>query len=137
MNLGETLHALRLADEPVPQTLRLPTVAEVAAIEAQLGVFFHPDYRRFLLEASDVVVGTLEPATITAPESHTHLPELVASARALGVPDSLFPFCADNGDFYCLTAAGSVRYWSHDGANPESWPSLAAWIARVWLGERG
>lgn len=80
-----------------------------------------------LLEASDVVVGTLElePATITAPESHAYLPELVASARALGVPDSLFPFCADNGDFYCLTAAGSVRYWSHDGANPESWPGLA------------
>lgn len=135
MTLTEALRALRAADERVPQPLRLPTAVEVAVMEAQLGVCFHPDYRRFLLEASDVVAGTLEPATITAPDSHTHLPEVVACARKLGVTDDLLPFCADNGDFYCLTAVGSVRYWSHEGASPESWPSLAAWIVQVWLGE--
>ena len=133
MPLDAALRALRAANECVPRPSRLPSPAEVAAMEAQLGITFHADYRQLLLKAGDVTVGTLEPATITAPASHTHLPEVVASARAYGVPESLFPFCADNGDFYCLTPTGAVRFWSHDGASAEVWPDLATWIVHVWL----
>jgi hypothetical protein len=105
-------------------------------MEAQLDASFHPDYCRYLLEASDVTVGTLEPATITNDQSHTHLPKVVQHARAFGVPPGVLPICEDNANFYCLTPAGSVVYWAHDGMSREEWPSLAAWVNEVWLGEQ-
>ncbi len=57
MDLGEAIRALRARDDPVPRPLRLPTPAEVAAAERRFSVAFHPDFRRYLLEASDVVCG--------------------------------------------------------------------------------
>ncbi len=136
MLLDKIIAELRSRSEKVPKPLGLPTPAEVAAVESELGVVFPPDYRTFLLEASDVVLGTLEPATISNPAFHTHLPKVVASARAFGVPVQLFPICEDNADFFCLASTGEIRYWSHNGAVDESWPSLAHWLKQVWLGER-
>jgi hypothetical protein len=120
----------------MPLPLRLPTIAQVAAAEQRLGLPFPDDYRRFLLEASDVVLGALEPATICDPSSHTHLPDVVATARGVGVPDDWLPICEDNADFYCLDSRATVRFWSHDGATRESWPNLATWLHDVWIGER-
>lgn len=134
--LDQAIAELRRRNEPVPLPLRLPTPSEVAAMEATLGVRFPDDYRRFLLEASDVVLGTLEPATITNASDHTFLPSVVASARIYGVPDHLFPICEDNADFYCLAPSGAIVFWSHNGATDERWPSLAHWLQRVWLEER-
>jgi hypothetical protein len=54
MNLSEVIIELRELNEPVPKPFRLPTEAEVLAAEKRLNVRFHEDYRRFLLEASDV-----------------------------------------------------------------------------------
>ena len=102
MNLSDVIDHLRLRAERVPRPLRLSTIAEVDSTEVQIGLPFPSDYRRFLLEASDVVLGTLEPATICDPASHTHLTEVVSSARAVGVPHDWIPICEDNADFYCL-----------------------------------
>lgn len=136
MSLEEVIAELRSRSESVPLPLRLPTAMEVAAMESTLGVVFPMEYRRYLLEASDVVLGTLEPATITDPQAHTHLPEVIASARAYGVPVQLLPICEDNADFYCLAQSGEIKYWSHNGATSESWPNFAAWLQQVWLEER-
>ncbi len=100
-----------------------------------MGLLFPPDYRRFLMEASDVIVGTIEPATITNPQSHTHLPDIANSAWSLGVDRSWLPICEDNGDYFCLTPRGAIAYWSHNGPTGEQWPDLAAWIQDVWLAE--
>jgi hypothetical protein len=135
MNLDDAIKELRSRNRPTPKCFPLPARTDVAAMEVALGVQFHPDYVRLLLEASDVSVGPLEPATIMAPASHTYLPEVVASARHYGVPESLFPICEDNADFYCLTAEGSVVFWSHNGWDPSAWPNLASWIADVWLAD--
>jgi hypothetical protein len=136
MRLDETIRRLRELKEPVPKPMRLPTEEEVGPMEQRLGTNFHPDYRRFLLEASDVAYGTLEPATITDPESHTDLARVCEGAwNAMGVPKNLLPICEDNGDYYCMNAAGQVVYWSHNGATDEKWPDLATWIEEVWLGE--
>lgn len=105
-------------------------------MELLLGLRFQLDYRRFLLEASDVCVGTLEPAQIDDPKSHTFLPKVVAAARECGVPISLLPICEDNADFYCLTGSGQVQFWSHNGKDDKEWQSLGDWIEDVWLGER-
>ncbi len=132
-NLDEILETLRGLAEAVPNPGRLPSEKEVELMEEKLGVTFPPDYRRFLLNCSDVCFGTLEPATIIEPKSHTYLPDVLVTARAAGVPKHLFPFCEDNSNFFCLTRNGEVAYWSHDGAATEVWESLASWIEKVWL----
>ena len=133
MTLAEAIAALRAYNEEVPRPMRLPSEEEVRALEATIGTTLHPDYVRYLLEASDVVFRTLEPATITIPDSYRYLPSVIADARSAGVPEELLPFCEDNGDFFCLTQDGGVRFWSHDGGTAESWGSLGEWIQEVWL----
>ena len=64
MTIDEAIAKLREMNEEVPKPMRLPTADEVAEVEEELDVKFHPDFRRYLLEASDVVVGTMEPVTI-------------------------------------------------------------------------
>jgi hypothetical protein len=125
----------------VPKPARLPTPEEVDDAERRLGLKLHPDYRCFLLEASDVVYGTHEPAQVTNPGGWPpHLVEMVGDARAYpGFPPELLPFCESNADYFCMHASGEspeVLYWSHDGLTDENWPSLATWIMEVWIGEQ-
>src|SRR5438067_1933106 len=116
MDLDEVLLLLRSRNEPVPRPLRLPTRAEVDDAEQRLAVRFHPDFRRYLLEVSDVSCGVLEPVTITRPESHTDLFKVVESAWVgYAVPRELLPICEDNADFYCMNTSGEVVFWSHNG----------------------
>ena len=71
--MDETIAALRALNEPVPNPLRLPTEQEIEQVEKELGVKFHQDYTHYLLQASDVVIGTLEPATIPSDSGHTYI----------------------------------------------------------------
>ena len=136
MNLPDVIAELRDLNGPVPQPLRLPTEDEVNAAEKQLEVKFPEDYRRYLLEASDVVYGSLEPAILTADAGHLSLVEMVETAwDEMEVSRELLPFCEDNGDYYCLDTDGRVRFWSHNGTTDESWPNLATWIKEVWIEE--
>jgi hypothetical protein len=133
MTLDDVLKELRNLNEPVPKPRRLPTTTEVEVAEQRLGVTFHPDYRTYLLAASDVVVGTKEPCTLT-PGSHTDLLTTASNAwRQVGVPRDLLPICEDSGDFHCMNHSGEVVFWSHDGASDEHWPDLATWIKTVWI----
>lgn len=134
MTLGKIIIELRKINEVVPKPLRLPTLDEVDATETTLGVKFHPDYRKYLLEASDIVHGALEPATVTPDGGHTDLIEICRSAWGeMSLPKDLLPICEDNGDYFCMEENGKVVYWSHDGVADESWPNLASWIENVWL----
>ena len=97
---------------------------------------FPADYRRYLLEVSDVVYGTLEPAIVTPDAGHLSLVEMAEIAwDEMEVPRELLPFCEDNGDYYCLNQAGEVEYWSHNGVTDEKWKDLATWIKEVWIDE--
>lgn len=133
VDLSDAIEQLRPLNEPVPLPLRLPTEAEVRAAEEALGQSFQPDYRRFLLEASDVVFGTLEPCLVTVDAGYRDLVPTAQDAWDLGVPREWLPICEDNSDYYCLDET-RVRFWSHDGATDESWPDLATWIIEVWIG---
>jgi hypothetical protein len=136
MILGDVIQELRKLNIPVPRPLRLPTSEEVEAVEKQLGVGFHPDYRQYLLEASDVVYGCLEPATVAPGGGHRDLVHLAENAyKNLDLPRNLLPICEDNGDYFCMNQSGKVVFWSHNGASDESWPDLATWIEEVWIGE--
>lgn len=133
--LNEVIAELRELNESVPEPLRLPTPAEVDAVQEKLGIRFHPDYVRYLLEASDVVCGTLEPATVPEDSGHTYIVPMATHAWAAGLPADLVPIAEDNGDYYCMNARGEVLYWSHDGETDEEWPDLATWIEEVWIAE--
>lgn len=136
MDLDEAFHELRRRNEPVPRPLRLPTPEEVADAERRLAVSFPPDFRRYLVEVSDVTCGVLEPVTITRPESHTDLFKVAESAwNGYGVPRELLPLCEDNADFYCMNPTGEVVFWSHNCWSSEKWPGLADWIEQVWLAD--
>jgi hypothetical protein len=130
-DLSEAFAEVRRLDRPVSRH-SLPTEAEVAAVERILGRPLHEDFRRYLLEVSDVSCGTKEPVTIRV-GGHTDLLNVVADARAYEVPDDLVPICEDNADFYCMTGLGEIVYWSHDGTTDERWPDLATWIREVWI----
>ena len=137
MTLNQAISKLRELNETVPKPMRLPTEQEVADVEQELGIKFHPDYRQYLLSASDVVYGATEPATITDPDSHTHLPTICEEAWELDVPKKLLPICEDNGDYYCMNRKGEIVFFSQDGASDEKWKDLATWIEEVWIGEEG
>jgi len=134
MNLSEVIVELRELNEPVAKPFRLPTEAEVKAAENRLNIKFHDDYRRFLLEASDVVVGTLEPAMVAADCGYLNLVEIAEYAwDEMELPLTLLPICEDNGDYYCLNKKGEVEFWSQDGATNDKWDNLAIWIKEVWI----
>jgi hypothetical protein len=134
MNLTEVINELRRLNEPVPEPLRLPTEAEVGAAAQQLGVKFPEDYRLYLLEASDVIYGTLEPAIVIPESGYLNLVEIAETAwNEMNVPRNLLPICEDNGDYYCLNEKGEVQFWSHNGLTDEKWTDLATWIKEVWI----
>ena len=133
--MDRVIAQLRELKEPVPIPLRLPSEEEVRNIENKLGLKFHPDYKRYLLEASDVVLGALEPATIHANSGPTYIVDVVNRAREMGVPESLVPIAEDNGDYYCMSDDGEIRFWSHNGSTDEKWPNLETWIQEVWINE--
>ena len=136
MRLADVIAQLRRLNQPVPEPLRLPTLVEVEAAERRLKRKFPPDYRKYLLEASDVVYGTLEPAVVIQDAGYLELSELAESAWSeMEVPRDLLPICEDNGDYYCLNENGEVCFWSHNGATEDKWPDLATWIKEVWIDE--
>ena len=135
MSLASVIARLREVNQPVPRPARLPSQAEVAAAERELGITVHPDFAQYLLHASDVVYGHKEPATLSDPKAHTHLPDVSRRAWAVGVPKYLVPICEDNGDYYCVSSSGEVVFWSHNGASNERWRNIEQWISDVWLGD--
>jgi hypothetical protein len=136
MNLPDIIAELRELNEPVPKPLRLPTENEIDAAEGRVGIKFPADYRQYLLQASDVVFGALEPALVTPDAGHLDLIDMAQTAwDEMEVPRTLLPFCEDNGDYYCLNESGEVEYWSHNGETDERWKDLATWIKEVWIDE--
>jgi hypothetical protein len=136
-DIGEVIAQLRAVNESVPFPLALPTAEEVAGAERELRWTFPADYRRFLLEASDVVVGSLEHCLVTPDAGYRDLVTTAREAWDLGMSRDLLPICEDNGDYYCLDSTGRVHFWSHNGVTDETWPDLATWIRAVWIGESG
>lgn len=134
MEISEAISELRKLNQPVPKPFRLPTKEEVRAAEDRLGMKFHDDYRQFLLEASDVIYGTDEPAVVTPDAGHRDLIRLAETAwDEDGVPPNLLPFCWNNADYYCMNEAGEILYWDHNGTTDEKWRDLATWIKKVWI----
>lgn len=133
--MEDVIELLREKAESVPVSLELPDEDLLVEIEEELFLPLPADLREYLLAASDVVYGSLEPATVTDPRSHTYLPEMAAVAWDQGLPRQHIPFCEFDGGWYYITEAGTVHYW-RDGKTKPSWNNLWHWISEVWLETR-
>lgn len=121
-----------MTDDP----FRLPTDAEIDAAEKRLEFKFHPDYRNFLKGGGNVGEAVFEPAVILPGSGHLDLFEIAEEAwNEIGLPRDLLPFIEDNGDYYCLTKAGGVRFWSHNGTTEEAWDTFGEWHQQVCVDE--
>lgn len=128
------LPLLQAAHKPPLVPLELPEDDEITAIEESIYVQIRGDYREFLLCASDLVIGSLEPATVAEPSSHTYLPELTCNAWQYdGLSRELIPICQTPEGYYCLNIEYQVVEWKNGHLEPGSWPSIWSWAADVWL----
>lgn len=120
----------------LPKIQALPTDELLDSYERELGFVFPADYRYFLKEAGDSILNGKDSLRVTFDRVGSR--NLIINANnawALGVPRDWLPFCEDNGNYYCITKSGEVRFWAHDGSSNESWPNLAIWIRSVWIDE--
>jgi len=131
--MEEILELLRDHNEIVPVPLDLPEDDQLVMIEEELLLPIPRDMRQYLLEASDVVYGSMEPVTAADPNAHTYLPEVTALAWSLGVPRHLIVLCEFNGDYYCVEPEGEVVFWKNGELDEETWPSIWQWVRDVWL----
>src|SRR5690554_1010937 len=99
--MDEVIEELRQRNESVPVPLDLPDEDDLVLIEEALFLPLPKDYRAFLLQASDIVCGSIEPATVADPNSHTHLPHLAAQAWSVGLPRQFIPICEHQDQYHC------------------------------------
>ena len=88
--------------------MSLPTAELVDGVAADLGVTFHPDFREYLLKASNLCVGSIEPVCLVPEDAHNSFQSVLQHARNMGVPPDLLPICEDNSDFYVMDERGVV-----------------------------
>ncbi len=127
------IRKLRRKNQPVPVPLDLPDEDQLLDIEEGLLISLPKDYRTFLLRASNLVIGKLEPATAADPNSHTYLADLMAEAWNQGLPREMIPICADRGNYYCLNLEEAVQLWTPKGFTEDEWSSIWDWAEEVWL----
>ena len=131
--MEDVLELLREHSESVPVPLELPDEEQLVQIEEEILLPIPRDIRTFLLEASDVIYGHLEPVTAADPYSHTYLPEVTANAWANGVDRHLLPICQVGHNYYCAEPDGEIVYWQDGEITEETWPSISHWARDVWL----
>jgi hypothetical protein len=132
----DVIDQLRELNEPVPVPLELPEEETLVEIQEQILIHLPYELREYLLKASDVVYGHLEPVTASDPQSHTYLPEVAANAWDAGLPRYLVPLCQDGRDYYAVDPEGEVFLWREETGEVdegETWESVWHWVRDVWL----
>jgi hypothetical protein len=132
--MNDIVDELRALSIAVATPLELPDDDQVLDIEEALLLSIPPAFREYLLTASDVIYGTMEPVTAADPQSHTYLPEVTALAWSLGVPRDVMPICEHGGEYYCVTPEGQVLHWAKGVLNEDDgWETVWDWIKQVWM----
>lgn len=121
----------RALDVSVP--LELPDEDQLVEVEEQILISLPYELREFLLQVSDVIYGSIEPVTVTDPQSHTYLPEVAANAWAEGLTRELIPICECDGEYYGISEEGEVVRWADGEVTHDSWPSIWLWVRDIWL----
>ena len=132
--MEEIIEQLRAAHQPLSLELVLPDEDLLVEVEEELLISLPYELRSYLLNASDVVCGQLEPVTVVDPRSHTYLPEVAALAWSEGLPRELIPICAYNNGYAHISQEGSIGFWSiANGDSQKEWESFWHWVQEEWL----
>lgn len=131
--MEHVIEELRERAVEVPIPLELPTEDDLVDVEEQILIPIPFVMREFLMQASDVIYGSLEPVTASDPQMHTYLPEVAALAWSQGMPREYIPLCEDGGSYYCVDQQDEVFLWSEDGISEERWESAWHWVFQIWL----
>jgi hypothetical protein len=132
--MQDLIDELHEVAESVPVPLELPEHDQVVVAQEQILMPLPTEFREFLMEASDVVYGTLEPVTVADPLSHTYLPEVTATAWSQGMPREMVALCECREGYYCVAQDGEVRLWQYGGDyDPDVWENVWYWVRDVWL----
>jgi hypothetical protein len=132
--MHDIIEQLQELSETVPVPLELPSFEQLVEVEEQILIPLPRDLKEYLLHASDVIYGRLEPVTAADPGSHTYLPEVTCYAWSIGLPRDLIAICQMGDNFYCMDQDGQVLLYKHGELADIAWESLWDWIDEVWLG---
>lgn len=114
-----------------------PTVNEVYSCQSDMKVQFPREYIEFLLHASDIRFGEIEPVQLTAPENENYLPtvfsKLEERKNKLSLHGTYYPLSMNLGDFFCLTEELDVIFIGRNHVADYSWESIEDWMAKIWL----
>ncbi|MBV1911620.1 MAG: SMI1/KNR4 family protein [Kangiellaceae bacterium] len=114
-------------------SLELPSEDELVLVEEEILLPIPREMKCFLLEASDILCGSLEPVTVADPGAHTHLPEVTSNAWAIGLPRELMVLCQTGEAYYCVTQEGEVVFWQDGEQTEDTWEDVWQWAEDVWL----
>lgn len=137
IDIHSAIAELKRVRMKIPVKQELPDDNLLDLYEKELGMSLPWEYRIFLKEAGDSIYNGKDALRVTSLRNHPR--ELLPNAKdawAAGVPRLWLPFCEDNGNYYCISETGDVRFWAHDGASSDTWPTLGAWIKSVWIDEQ-
>lgn len=135
--MDEIIALLQAKAESVPVPLDLPSEDDLLNVEEALFLQLPKEYRHFLSEVGDIVLGQLEPATAADPQSHTYIPELAAEQWSLGLPRHLIPICVTHNKTYAVDPDGNISVWQGSKALEGEWESIWEWAYQVWLPSAG
>ncbi|AZQ11574.1 MULTISPECIES: SMI1/KNR4 family protein [Shewanella] len=131
--MHELIEQLQEMSEQVPVPLELPSFDQLIDVEEEILIPLPSELKEYLLHASDVIVGSLEPVTAADRQSHTFLPEVAAYAWSIGLPRAMIPICQNGDNFYCIDQEGQVHYWAFGDFTEDQWDSFWEWAEDVWM----
>jgi len=131
--MEDIIDALRESAIPQSVPLNLPDEDELVVIEEEILLPIPYIFREFLLNVSDLVLGSLEPVTASDPYARTHLPDVTAVAWANGLPRELIPLCQLGNDYYCVNQDSEVLLWKNGELQDDYWENVWHWAQDVWL----
>jgi hypothetical protein len=131
--MQELIDELRDMAEDVPVPLELPEHDQLVQAQEQILMPLPHDFIEFIMEAGDIVYGTIEPVTVADPLSHTYLPEVTSTAWSLGMPREMVVVCEAHGGYYCIDEGGEIRLWKNHDYESETWENIWYWLRDVWM----
>ncbi len=131
--MHDIIEQLQERSETVPVPLELPTFEQLVEVEEQILISLPRELKEYLLYASDVIYGTIEPVTASDPYSHTYLPEVTCYAWSIGMPRDMIAICQQDDAFYCIDQDGQVHFWKNGGFTDIYWESFWEWVEEIWL----
>ncbi|WP_197338991.1 SMI1/KNR4 family protein [Ralstonia solanacearum] len=134
--LIEAIQELKALSRGRVTSTPLPDDDFISEYESEVGFLFHEEYKYFLKHASNIFFGTKDPLVVTRDRTdRSELRNAIHEGREFGIPHDWLPICEDNGDYYCITPNGQIRFWSGNGVEKESWKDIATWVKEVWIAE--